>query len=107
MQFGSPGAVALVLHERHSRLMMAVRLPSKEAGPVVKAMARLLGPLPPEFRQTVTFDNGTEFVRHHCTPWGSKRSSATRTRRGRRGAWRMGSVGWSRAAPEDEPGRDV
>ena len=45
--------------------MMAVRLPSKEAGPVVKAMARLLGPLPPEFRQTVTFDNGTEFVRHH------------------------------------------
>ena len=65
MQFGRSGAVALVLHERHSRLMMAVRLPSKEAGPVVKAMARLLGPLPPEFRQTVTFDNGTEFVRHH------------------------------------------
>ena len=65
MQFGRSGAVVLVLHERHSRLMMAVRLPSKEAGPVVKAMARLLGPLPPEFRQTVTFDNGTEFVRHH------------------------------------------
>ena len=29
----------------------------------------------------------------NCTPWGSKRSSATRTRRGRRGVWRMGSVG--------------
>ena len=33
MQFGRSGAVVLALHERHSRLMMAVRLPSKEAGP--------------------------------------------------------------------------
>ena len=65
MQFGRSGAVVLALHERHSRLMMAVRLPSKEAGPVVKAMVSLLGPLPPAFRQTVTFDNGTEFVRHY------------------------------------------
>ena len=28
-------------------------------------MARVLAPLPPEWRQTVTFDNGTEFARHH------------------------------------------
>ena len=25
----------------------------------------MLGPLPPAFRQTVTFDNGTEFARHY------------------------------------------
>ena len=28
-------------------------------------MSRLLAPLPPPWRQTVTFDNGTEFARHH------------------------------------------
>ena len=26
---------------------------------------RVLGPLPPPWRQTVTFDNGTEFARHY------------------------------------------
>ena len=30
-----------------------------------RALARLLGPLPAPWRQTVTFDNGTEFARHH------------------------------------------
>ena len=29
---------------------------------------RVLGPLPPPFRQTMTFDNGTEFARHHDLP---------------------------------------
>ena len=32
---------------------------------IASAMARVLAPLPPEWRQTVTFDNGTEFARHH------------------------------------------
>ena len=35
------------------------------AGPIAETIARVLGPLPPAFRQTVTFDNGTEFARHH------------------------------------------
>ena len=34
-------------------------------------MAAVLGPLPLEFRQTVTFDNGTEFARHYeLHAWG-------------------------------------
>ena len=65
MLFGRSGPVVLALHERCSRLLLATRAPSKAAGPIAEALARLLGPLPPEFRQTVTFDNGTEFARHH------------------------------------------
>ena len=32
---------------------------------IASAMAAVLAPLPPPWRQTVTFDNGTEFARHH------------------------------------------
>ena len=49
---------------------LGVRLPSK-APPIAAAMAAILGPLPPEFRQTVTFDNGTEFAHHYeLHAWG-------------------------------------
>ena len=65
MQFGRSGAVALVVHERASRLTLAVRLPSKEASGVAAALVRLLAPLPPALRRSVTFDNGTEFARHY------------------------------------------
>ena len=65
MAFGRQGPVVLALHERHSRLLVAVRQPTKAAEPTAAALARLLGPLPPEWRQTVTFDNGTEFARHY------------------------------------------
>ena len=41
------------LHE-HSRLLLAVRPPGKAAAPIA--------PLPPPWRQTVTFDNGTELL---------------------------------------------
>ena len=71
MQFGRSGQAVLALHERHSRLLIAVRLASKAAAPVAEAIAAILGPLPPEFRQTVTFDNGTEFAHHYeLHPWG-------------------------------------
>ena len=61
----------LTLHERHSRLLIAVRQPSKAAAPVAEAIAAILGPLPPEFRQTITFDNGTEFAHHYeLHAWG-------------------------------------
>ena len=59
------GQAVLTLHERHSRLLLAVRPPGKAAHPIAGAMAHLLGPLPPAWRQTVTFDNGTEFARHY------------------------------------------
>ena len=65
MLFGRSGEVVLALHERHSRLVIAARAPSKAAGPIAETIAGVLGPLPPVFRQTVTFDNGTEFARHH------------------------------------------
>ena len=65
MLFKTYGQAVLTLHERHSRLLIAVRPPSKAAGPIAKAMRKILAPLPEPWRQTVTFDNGTEFARHH------------------------------------------
>ena len=65
MLFRTYGQAVLTVHERHSRLLLAVRPPGKAATPIAQALARLLGPVPASWRQTVTFDNGTEFARHH------------------------------------------
>ena len=65
MQFGRSGEVVLALHERCSRLLLLGRMASKEARPMAESIAGMLGPLPPEFHKTVTFDNGTEFTRHY------------------------------------------
>ena len=65
MMFGRHGQGVLTLHERHSRILIATRLSSKKADPIAELMAQVLGQLPPEWRKTVTFDNGTEFARHH------------------------------------------
>lgn len=65
MLFRTYGQAVLTLHERYSRLLVAARPPSKAALPVAKAIAKMLAPLPPPWRQTVTFDNGTEFARHY------------------------------------------
>ena len=65
MMFARYGQAILTLHERSSRLLIAVQLPGKSARPVAKIITRLLAPLPPELRQTITFDNGTEFARHY------------------------------------------
>ena len=65
MLFAAYGQAVLTLHERHSRLLIAVRPPGKSAAPIAKIMKEILAPLPPQWRQTVTFDNGTEFARHY------------------------------------------
>src|SRR6266404_3324569 len=65
MMFSRYGQAILTLHERASRLLIAVRLPGKAARPVASIIARLLAPLPQGLRQTITFDNGTEFARHY------------------------------------------
>ena len=65
MLFSTYGQAILTLHERHSRLLIAVRLQSKAAKPIAKVMTDILAPLPPEWRQTITFDNGTEFACHY------------------------------------------
>ena len=65
MLFRTYGQAVLTLHERHSRMLIAVRPPGKAAAPIARAMAAILAPLPAMWRQTITFDNGTEFARHH------------------------------------------
>ena len=65
MLFRRSGQAVLTLHDRHSRLLLAVRPPSKAAAPIAGTLTRLLTPLPPPWRQTVTFDNGTEFAHHY------------------------------------------
>ncbi len=65
MLFRTYGQAVLTLHERHSRLIIALRPPSKAADPIASAIAELLAPFPPQLRRTITFDNGTEFARHH------------------------------------------
>ncbi len=64
MLFSRYGQAVLTLHERHSRLLIALRPPGKASSPIANAMMEVLAPLPPAWRQTVTFDNGTEFARH-------------------------------------------
>ena len=66
MLFRTYGQAILPLHERHSRLLLAARPPGKAAAPIAHAIATLLAPLPPTWRQTITFDNGTEFARHYA-----------------------------------------
>ena len=65
MLFTTYGQAILTLHERHSRLLIAVRPPGKAAEPIAKAIRDILATLPPPLRQTITFDNGTEFARHY------------------------------------------
>ena len=65
MMFRIGKQVVLTLHERHSRLIIAVRPPSKAAWPVARAMRSILAQMPPRWRRSVTFDNGTEFAHHY------------------------------------------
>lgn len=65
MAFSKYGQNILMLHERSSRALLAIRLATKQAGPVGQALGAMLGALPSPLRQTVTFDNGTEFARHY------------------------------------------
>lgn len=65
MLFYKYGQAVLTLHERSSRLLIAVRPPGKAAKPIAQAMSDILAKLPPAWRQTVTFDNGTEFSYHY------------------------------------------
>ena len=65
MLFRTYGHAVLTMHERHSRILIAVRPPGKASSPIANAMSQLLEQLPTQWRRTVTFDNGTEFARHH------------------------------------------
>jgi IS30 family transposase len=65
MSFAKYGQTILTLHERSSRLLLAVRSRDKRAARVSRVIANLLAPLPAPLRQTITFDNGTEFAHHY------------------------------------------
>jgi IS30 family transposase len=64
MMFSKYGQAVLTVHERKSRLLLAIRLSSKAANGVARHLVNLFGAMPQPLRQTVTFDNGTEFARH-------------------------------------------
>jgi IS30 family transposase len=64
MMFSKYGQAILTVHERKSRLLLAIRLTSKAAHGVARHLVNLFGVMPQPLRQTVTFDNGTEFARH-------------------------------------------
>jgi IS30 family transposase len=65
MLFSAPGKAILVAHERQSRLTIAMPQQNLKADPVAAALTRMLRPMPPTMRRSITFDNGTEFARHH------------------------------------------
>lgn len=64
MMFSKYGQAILTVHERTSRLLLGIRLASKVAHGVARHLVHLFSGLPASLRQTVTFDNGTEFARH-------------------------------------------
>jgi IS30 family transposase len=65
MLFSTYGQSVLVLHERTSRLTTLVKTKTRKAKPTANALGGLLGPLPAGLRQSLTFDNGTEFAEHY------------------------------------------
>ncbi|MGY4567429.1 IS30 family transposase [Bradyrhizobium sp. USDA 3256] len=64
MMFSKYGQAVLTVHERTSRLLLGIRLASKVARGVARHLVGFFATLPQELRQTVTFDNGTEFAGH-------------------------------------------
>jgi transposase, IS30 family len=64
MLFSLPGPAILVAHERHSRLTIILAQPNLKADPIAHSLIKIIEPFAPELRQSITFDNGTEFSRH-------------------------------------------
>ena len=65
MLFATAGQAVLTLHERSTRLLLIARQPDKTAARVAASLEAVLATLPSSLRQTITFDNGTEFALHH------------------------------------------
>jgi len=64
MLFAKYGQAVLTVHERQSRLIVALRPSDRKADRIVRHLGAVFATLPPHLRRTVTFDNGTEFARH-------------------------------------------
>jgi IS30 family transposase len=81
MLFSKYGQAVLTVHERQSRLLIAMRPSNKQADRIARHLGAIFATLPLHLRRTVTFDNGTEFARHNklhtlgvetffCDPYG-------------------------------------
>ena len=62
--FAKYGQAILTLHERTSRILIAQRPANKTADLIAGQLRQVLQLVPQPLRQTVTFDNGTEFAHH-------------------------------------------
>ena len=62
--FAKYGQAILTLHERTSRILLAQRPANKTAALIADCLQNLFILMPPAIRQTVTFDNGSEFTQH-------------------------------------------
>ena len=65
MLFARYGHAILAAHERKSRILLLAKQPCKAAQPTIDQLIAWLELLDPRLRQTITFDNGTEFALHH------------------------------------------
>ncbi len=64
MLFGRHGQAILVNYDRKSRLIMAAAQ-DKSSQSTYLNLRDMVAPLPKSHRQSITFDNGTEFAKHH------------------------------------------
>ena len=65
MLFRRYGHNVLVIHERSTRLTLTLKPPNRLAETTAAHLRALLEPIPPHLRQTMSFDNGTEFAQHY------------------------------------------
>ena len=54
----------MTLVERVSGLLLMVKTENKQAAVIKRTMLRRLSELPPDWRRSLTLDNGTEFAEH-------------------------------------------
>ena len=64
MLFATPGQAVLVSLERKSRALLSAKQPGKAALPTATRLISWFEAFDPRMRNSVTFDNGTEFAQH-------------------------------------------
>ena len=64
MLFRTPGPGILIVHERHSRITVALAQTCLKADPIAHSLIQMLEAFARQLRQSITFDNGTEFSQH-------------------------------------------
>ena len=64
MLFATPGQALLVSQERKSRAVLSAKQPGKAARLAAQRLLAWFETIDPRLRQSITFDNGTEFAQH-------------------------------------------